>query len=144
MALIEMKRCPHCGRNTWQEFVPISPPAPSYWRCRECGERREAPRVCVPDDALLHRGRVQTQTMCMDVCIVNISRGGARLRYDPEVGQTPFIGERLLFNAQLQPFGELSRYRPSTVRWCKNAEFGLAFDHPLSLSVPDIMCIIKH
>ena len=75
----------------------------------------------------------------MDVCIVNISRGGARLRYDPEVGQTPFIGERLLFNAQLQPFGELSRYRPSTVRWCKNAEFGLAFDHPLSLSVPDIM-----
>jgi len=100
--------------------------------------------VCVPDDALLHRGRVQTQTICMDVCIVNISRGGARLRYDPEVGQAPAVGERLLFNAQLQPFGELSRYRPSTVRWSKDTEFGLAFDHPLSLSVPDIMCIIKH
>lgn len=143
MALIELKKCPHCGRNTWQEFVPLSPPAASYWRCRECGDHRDAPRVCVPTDALMHRGRVQTQTMCMDVCIVNISRGGARLRYDPGVGAAPAPGDKLLFNAQLQPFGELSRYLPGTVRWSNGTEFGLSFDRPLSLAVADIMCIIK-
>lgn len=144
MALIELKKCPHCGHNTWQEFVSLSPPASSYWRCRECGERREAPRVCVGDDAILHRARIQTQITCANVCIVDISRSGARLRFDPDFPLTLAVGDRVLFNAQLQPFGELSHYLPAVVRWEKGKECGIALERPLSMAMADIMCIIKN
>jgi len=144
MSLIELKRCPHCGKTTWQEFVPQAPPAPSYWRCRDCGDRRDAERVCVGQSALLNRGRVQTEQVCADVLIVDISRRGAKLRCDEDLPVTVRMGERVLFNPQLQPFGELARYQPSIVRWISNGEFGISFEHPLSVSSNDIMRIVKN
>jgi hypothetical protein len=143
MALIIQKRCAHCGRGTWQEFVAMTPPAPSFWRCRECGERREAPRVMVSENTLLHRGRIQAKAFCAEVSILDIGPGGAKLRLDPDIPNPLSVGERLLFNALLQPFGELSRYLPGAIRWEKGQAFGLAFAHPLSLPADDISCIIK-
>lgn len=144
MALLEMKKCAHCGHNTWQEFVPLSPPAPSYWRCRECGERREAARVCLCEHDLLHQGRIQTETACLNVCIVNISQNGACLRLDDDAQLPARTGDQLLFNAQLQPFGELSQYQRATVRWLRGQDFGLHFDRPLSLTSTDLRRIIKN
>ncbi len=76
--------------------------------------------------------------------IVDISRVGARLRWDGEAFVRTRPGERLLFNPQLQPFGELAHYLPGIVRWVKDLEFGLSFEHPLSLSASDIMRIVKN
>ena len=144
MALIEFKRCPHCGKPTWQEFVPQAPPAVSYWRCRDCGDRRDATRVSVANGALLSRGRVQTEHMCADVLIIDISRRGVRVRCDEDLPITVHLGQRLLFNPQLQPFGELAHYLPGLVRWIRGMEFGICFEQPLSISTSDIMRIVKN
>ncbi|WP_428566752.1 MAG: PilZ domain-containing protein [Solidesulfovibrio sp. DCME] len=144
MALIEFKRCPHCGKPTWQEFIPQAPPALSYWRCRDCGERRDAERISVGNGALLNRGRVQTEEVCADVLIVDISRRGARLRCHEDLPVRVHLGQRLLFNPQLQPFGELARYQAAIVRWLKNDEFGICFERPLAVSHLDITRIVKN
>ncbi len=144
MALIEFKRCPHCGKATWQEFVPQAPPADSYWRCRDCGERRDAERISVGSGALLHRGRVQTEEICADVLIVDISRRGARLRSDADLPVRVYLGQRLLFNPQLQPFGELAHYQAGIVRWQNGDEFGICFERALALSSLDITRIVKN
>ncbi len=144
MALLEFKRCSHCGKTTWQEFTPQAPPAPSYWRCRDCGDRRDAKRVCCGEGAGLNHGRVQTDRICADVLIVDISPRGARLRPDEDVPVTVYEGERLLFNPQLQPFGELAHYHPCLVRWVRDGEFGVSFEQPLSLAARDIMRIVKN
>ncbi|EHJ49641.1 type IV pilus assembly PilZ [Solidesulfovibrio carbinoliphilus subsp. oakridgensis] len=144
MALIEFKRCPHCGKTTWQEFVPQAPPAPSYWRCRDCGDRRDARRISVGQSALLNHGRIQTDQLCADVLIVDISPRGAKLRSDEEMPVVVREGERLLFNPQLQPFGELARYHPSIVRWIRDGDFGVHFERPLAMASVDIMRIVKN
>lgn len=144
MALIEMKTCPHCGRHAWQEFVPKAAPACSFWRCRECGNRREARRLCLDQSALLPRSRIQTEHLCTDVLLVDIGRMGARLRC-PEGRPIPLHpDERVLFNPHLQPFGELSRYTAAIVRWIRSPDFGVRFAHPLSASSSEIMRIVKN
>ena len=77
MALLEYKRCPHCGKVTWQEFIPQAPPASSYWRCRDCGDRRDALRISVGNGAELNRGRVQTEEICADAAVSVFCRRGA-------------------------------------------------------------------
>lgn len=144
MALIEYRRCPRCGKTTWHEFTPQSPPAASYWRCRDCGERRDAARVSVGFGAQLNRGRVQTEYLCADVFIVDISRLGARVRCDEMLPVAVHMGQRVLFNPRLQPFGELAHYQPGLVRWIREMEFGLCFERPLSLSNADILRIVKN
>lgn len=144
MALIEFKRCPQCGKTTWQEFIPQAPPALSYWRCRDCGDRREAVRVSVGNGAQLYRGRVQTEDVCADVLIVDISRRGARLRCHDDLPVRVSMGQRILFNPQLQPFGELAHYQAGFVRWIHGDEFGICFEHSLSLSPSDITRIVKN
>jgi DNA-directed RNA polymerase subunit RPC12/RpoP len=144
MSLIQYRNCPHCGHGTWQEFVSLLPPAPSYWRCRECGDRRDAKRVSLGDEVLLPVGRIQTERACADVYLVDIGRGGARLRLPSEFPIPLTVGDRLLFNAKLQPFGELSRSLPATVRWRQGTDCGIAFARPLDLSDNDIMRIVKH
>jgi rubredoxin len=144
MALIEFKRCPHCGKTSWQEFVPQAPPAPSYWRCRDCGDRRDAKRISVGQSSLLNHGRIQTDHLCADVLIVDISPRGARLRPDEDMAVTVREGDRLLFNPQLQPFGELARYHPSVVRWVREDEFGIHFERALAMASGDIMRIVKN
>jgi DNA-directed RNA polymerase subunit RPC12/RpoP len=144
MALLEYKRCSHCGKTTWQEFIPQAPPASSYWRCRDCGDRRDALRISVGNGAELNRGRVQTEEICADVLIVDISRRGARLRCDDDLPVRVSLGQRLLFNPQLQPFGELAHYQSGVVRWIRDNEFGICFERPLAVSPGDITRIVKN
>lgn len=144
MSLIEYKRCPHCGKITWQEFIPQAPPAASYWRCRDCGDRRTAERISVGDAAGLTRGRLQTEAVCADVIIVDISPRGVRLRSDDNLPVHVAMGQRVLFNPQLQPFGALAHYQAGIVRWLHGEEFGICFEHPLPLSNLDIMRIVKN
>jgi hypothetical protein len=144
MALIEYRHCPHCGKTTWQEFVPQLSSACSYWRCRDCGDRRKAKRISISDSDLLHRGRLQTEMTCADVFIVDISRSGAKLRLDEEMPISLHLDQTVLFNPQLQPFGELAQYIPSLVRWMDGPEFGLLFPRPLTISTGDIMRIVKN
>ncbi len=144
MSLLELKKCHHCGKHTWQEFVPQAPPGCSFWRCRDCGDRRTAMRVSVGETALLNRGRLQTEHVCADVLILDISPTGARLRCDEDVPVSVRPGEQVLFNPQLQPFGELAHYIPSLVRWSKGLEFGIRFNRSLTLSASDIMRIVKN
>ncbi|EFL49411.1 type IV pilus assembly PilZ [Solidesulfovibrio fructosivorans JJ]] len=144
MALIEFKRCPHCGKPTWQEFIPQAPPAASYWRCRDCGDRRDAKRIRVGNGALLNHGRLQTEHLCADVLIIDISRRGTRVCCDEDLPITVHMDQRVLFNPQLQPFGELAHYQPGFVRWIRDMEFGICFEHPLSLSTSDITRIVKN
>ncbi len=144
MALLEFKRCPHCGKTTWQEFVPQAPPAPSYWRCRDCGDRRDAARISVGSGAVLNRGRIQTDTVCADVLLVDISRRGVRLRSHDDLPVTVHLGQRVLFNPQLQPFGELAHYHAGIVRWANGDEFGICFERPLDISTDDITRIVKN
>ncbi|MFP5259270.1 MAG: PilZ domain-containing protein [Acidobacteriota bacterium] len=144
MALIEYRRCSHCGKTTWQEFVPQADPTASYWRCRDCGDRRAAKRVCLARNALLHRGRIETGRTCAAVCIIDISPDGARLSLDEDMPVEIRTNQALRFNPQLQPTGELSQYLPAIVRWTRGLEFGLAFARPLSLPSGDIRCIVKN
>jgi hypothetical protein len=144
MALIEFKGCSHCNKATWQEFVTQSSPAGSYWRCRECGERRDAMRISLSPGCWYTRGRVQIEDVCADVFILNISRTGARLRgYDCHPIQV-HMGAHLLFNPKLQPFGELAHFHPGIVRWKKAPEFGICFEEPLPLPACDITRIVKN
>jgi len=144
MPLLELRKCAHCGRNTWQEFNSLPPPARSYWQCRECGEQKEVPPVSCDVTQLLRRARIQTRDACADVHIVQITRKGAHLRLDPDFPIHLQVGDRLLFNAHLQPFGELAHYLPATVRWEKDHDCGITFARPLSLPLGGIMCIIKN
>lgn len=144
MALIEYRQCSHCGKITWQEYVPQVCSDQSYWLCRDCGDRRSAKRICVGDSALLHRGRLQTEGTCADVLIIDISRNGAKLRLDDEMPITIRCDQVVLFNPKLQPFGELAQYIPCLVRWVDGAEFGLLFKRPLALASGDIMHIVKN
>ena len=144
MALLEHRNCPHCGKAAWQEFVPQADPAASHWRCRDCGERRAAKRVHLGRAAVLHRGRVQTPRVCAAVLIIDISRDGAKLCQDEDMPFTVAADQRLLFNPQLHPTGELAQYLPATVRWTQGAEFGLEFDRPLAVSPGEIRRIVKN
>ena len=80
MPLVELKKCPECGATTWHELVDHGPPAPCYWRCRTCGERRAARRIQLSQDHALHRGHVQKPTSAAQVQILDLSVLGARLR----------------------------------------------------------------
>lgn len=82
--------------------------------------------------------------MCADVLIVDISLHGARLRCQEDMPVAVCEGKRLLFNPQLQPFGELARYHPSIVRWAQDGDFGVHFERPLSMAAADIMRIVKN
>jgi len=144
MALLEHRHCPHCGKSAWQEFVPELDPADSHWRCRECGERRSAKRVNLGRAALLHRGRALINRTFAAVLIVDISRDGARLRQDEDMPITVAADQRLLFNPQLHPTGELAQYLPAVVRWTQGLEFGLEFDRPLALSPGEMGRIVKN
>ncbi|MHC1788612.1 PilZ domain-containing protein [Solidesulfovibrio sp.] len=144
MALIKHRQCPHCGKTTWQEFVPQADSDRSYWLCRDCGDRRMAERVSLGQTALLHRGRVQTRRTCATVLILDISRSGARLHRDEDMPVEIHTDLELLFNPQLQPFGELAQYIPSIVRWIEGETFGLSFLRPLALSPGDILRIVKN
>ena len=144
MALLEYRQCPHCGKTTWQEYVPQVSSANSYWRCRDCGDRRTAKRICVADAALLHRGRLQAEGVCADVLIVDISRTGAKLRLDEETPVALKRDQSVLFNPKLQPFGELAQYIQCVVRWTDGSAFGLVFNQPLTISSSEIMCIVKN
>lgn len=144
MALIEHRHCPHCGKSAWHEFVPQADPAGSYWRCRDCGERRTAKRVHLGQAALLHRGRVQTRRTCAAVLIIDISRDGAKLCLDEDMPLVVRVDQPLLFNPLLQPTGELAQYQPAIVRWTQGMEFGLAFERPLALSPGDIRRVVKN
>lgn len=144
MSLIEFKRCSSCNKPTWQEFVTLASPACSYWRCRECGEHHDAPRINLSPGCWYTRGRVQIEDVCADVFILDISRTGARLRgYDRRPIQV-HMGEHLLFNPKLQPFGELAHFHPGIVRWKKDPEFGICFEEPLPLPACDIARIVKN
>lgn len=144
MALIRNRQCPHCGKTTWQEFVPRADADASYWLCRDCGDRRTAQRVSLGQAALLHRGRLQTARICADVLILDISRTGARLHRDEDMPIDIQAEQELLFNPKLQPFGELAQYIPSVVRWIEGETFGLSFLRPLTLSPGDILRIVKN
>jgi DNA-directed RNA polymerase subunit RPC12/RpoP len=144
MALLEYRNCPRCGHSTWQEFTPLADADSSYWRCRDCGDRRAAKRVRIDETALLHRGRLQTATVCADVLIRDISRDGARLCLDEDMPVELAVDQTVAFNPQLQPFGELAHYIPSVVRWIKGYEFGLLFTRPLAISSGDIRRIVKN
>jgi DNA-directed RNA polymerase subunit RPC12/RpoP len=144
MALIEFRHCPCCGRATWQEFIPLADAASSYWRCRDCGDRRMAKRICIGETALLHRGRLQTAVACADVLILDISRDGARLRLAEDAAIRVAPDQALSFNPQLQPFGELAQLIPSIVRWVREPDFGLLFTRPLTLSASEIRRIVKN
>lgn len=144
MSLLEFSRCSHCGKVTWQEFVTQIHPGSSYWRCRDCGERRNAARICVGDDATLNPGRIQTSQLCANVLVVDISRLGARLRAEADSPVAVRRGDRLLFNPQLQPFGELAHYHGAIVRWINGTDFGIGFERPLRISEGDMTRIIKH
>lgn len=143
MPLLESRNCPHCGGNTWQEFISEPPPASSYWRCRKCGGQIEIPPVSYDVSQLLSRGRVQTRDICVDAHVVNITREGAHIRFDPETAIPLRPGDRLLFNAHLQPFGELAHYLPATVAWIQGQDCGVTFVRPLSFPPGHIACIVK-
>jgi|GEM_PF-3972993 len=144
MPLLESRKCPHCGCNTWQEFISSPPPTPSHWRCRKCGGQIAVPPVSCNISQLLCRGRVQTRDLSTDVHVVAINREGAQLRFDPETTMQLQEGDRLLFNAHLQPFGELAHYLPATVSWMRGRDCGITFVRPLSVPPGDITYIIKN
>lgn len=143
MALIESRRCPACGRTSWQEYVPQLASASSYWRCRDCGNRRQAERITIEENALLGRSRLQADRLCADVHLVDICRRGVRVRCGQRVLAALSMEQHVLFNPQLQPFGELARFLPGVVRWMKEKECGICFTCPLSLAAADIRCILK-
>ena len=143
MPLVELKKCNECGKTGWHELVDHGPPAPCYWRCRECGERRAAKRIQFSEDDALHRGHVQKPTSAAQVQIIDLSVLGARLRLTGEEDFMVQKKDRLLFNAGLQPVGPLGVFHPATVRWVKDDEFGIAFQKPLFASAADLLCMVK-
>ena len=143
MPLVELRKCAECGRTAWHELVDQGPPAPCSWRCRECGDRRSAKRVCLSDDHALHRGHVQTQNQAAAVHILDLSVLGARLRFVAGDGFPVAKRDKILFNAGLQPVGPLGEFHLATVRWTANDEFGIAFQKALFASAADLSCVVK-
>ena len=143
MPLVELRKCTECGTTAWHELEDRGPPAPCYWRCRECGERRLAKRISLSDDYALHRGHVQTQSQAAAVHIIDISVLGARLRFVAGEGFPVVHRDKILFNARLQPVGPLGVFHMATVRWVKNNEFGIAFQEALFACAADLSCCIN-
>lgn len=143
MPLVELKKCPECGATTWHELVDHGPPAPCYWRCRTCGERRAARRIQLSQDHALPRGHVQKPTSAAQVQILDLSVLGARLRLTDEERFAVRPKDRVLFNAGLQPVGPLGVFHEATVRWVRGDEFAVAFDKPLCACAADLLCMIK-
>ena len=143
MPLVELRKCAACGKSAWHELVDRGPPAPCFWRCRECGERRSAKRVSFCADDALHRGHVQTRHQAAEVHIIDLSELGARLRFVEAKGFPVAEHDKILFNAGLQPVGPLGEFRMATVRWVEDDEFGIAFEKPLFTSPNDLSCVVK-
>ena len=75
---------------------------------------------------------------------MDISRIGARLCCEAECPLPLRVHERVLFNPQMQPYGELSRSIASIVRWIQGLEFGISYERPLSTATNDIKNIVKN
>ena len=143
MPLVELRKCAECGKTAWHELVDRGPPAPCYWRCRACGDRRSAKRVAFCAEDALHRGHVQTQHQAAEVYIVDISVHGARLRFVEDDGFPVAEKDQILFNAGLRPVGPLAEFHMAAVRWVDGGDFGIAFNNPLSASPSDLSCVLK-
>lgn len=143
MPLMQHRLCNKCGKTSWHELVDRGAPGPCYWCCRECGERRAAKRVVLSEDHALHRGHVQTQNHAAQVHILDINVLGARLRFVADDGFPVARSDTILFNAGLQPVGPLGVFHLATVRWVKDADFGIAFKKPLFASAADLACVVR-
>lgn len=144
MAVVISHKCSACRRQTWHVFEPRLLPGASFWKCRECGNRRFVARSVLDPSALRHRSRVQTEHACFDAFLEDLSGNGAKLRLPDDATASLQTGQHIFVNPQLHPSGPLSRQHPATIRWVSGREFGVSFDTPLPLSDADIPRIIKN
>ena len=144
MPLLKHATCSECGKTAWHEFVARGAAGECCWVCRECGNQRSAPRVSLGPQYGKRQGKIQTSTASNEVNIVNLSVLGARLELVEEEVLQLKRGDRILFNAKLQPVGPLGEYRRATVRWTKGSEIGVAFTPPILASASDLTRIIKN
>lgn len=144
MPLVQYTTCSQCDGLTWHEFVDNGPAGECAWVCRQCGDRRAAPRVHLTPESACHRGKLQTDTSAREVMILDLSVLGARLEIEDDDTPMPCRGDTVLFNPRLQPVGPLGVFHRAKVRWVAGSECGVAFERAIFASAADLHRIVKH
>lgn len=106
-------------------------------------ERRLYTRLSMQAYAVNVTCRLLADGLTHRVNLVDISAGGARLRFDRPFDPERFpLGSSLSFSLENRPDQGLLQSRDAEVRWCTEQELGLRFLSPLPLGAAALQTLV--
>jgi len=95
-------------------------------------------RIVLKAFAFNHHGEILAKGARLQVSLIDISPGGARLRMLDSKTPPPEVGETFACNIKLEGLGVESGAIPCRTSWREGSEFGVAFLHELATTVSDL------
>jgi c-di-GMP-binding flagellar brake protein YcgR len=104
-------------------------------------ERRQAVRVRLKAYGFQHQCDIRALNMALKAELIDVSSGGARLRFNDENGID--LSDQCEINLKLTLAGLLQSFIPCEIRWRRGQEFGVQFNEPLELSVGELQRLLE-
>lgn len=105
-------------------------------------ERRKHSRLELKAYGFKHRCRLHSNGSALDLYLIDISPGGARVKMAQPGSRAPEMLAAVVFDTLLNASGARLNGLESTVRWHNGEEFGLRFERELELASSDLQALL--